>query len=62
MKTYLLLKERALAFRSDPDVLAALARSRVGQLSEPTLVPGEAYAELLADRSAYEQFDADAAL
>jgi xylose isomerase len=61
MRTYLLLKERALAFRSDPDVLAALARSQVGQLSEPTLVPGESYAELLADRSAYEEFDADAA-
>ncbi len=60
MKTYLLLKERALAFRSDPDVQAALARSLVGQLGEPTLVPGETYAELLADRSAYEEFDADA--
>jgi xylose isomerase len=61
MRSYLLLKQRALCFRADPDVQAALERSRVAELAEPTLAPGESYAELLADRSAYEQFDADAA-
>jgi xylose isomerase len=61
MRSYLLLKQRALSFRADPDVQAALERSRVAELAEPTLAPGESYAELLADRSAYEQFDADAA-
>jgi xylose isomerase len=61
MRTYLLLKERAAAFRADPEVQAALAASRVGELSKPTLGEGESYADLLADRSAYEEFDADAA-
>jgi len=60
MRTYLLLKERAAAFRADPEVQAALARSRVPELAIPTLSPGESYAELLADRSAFEDFDPDA--
>ncbi|HEV7896891.1 MAG TPA: xylose isomerase, partial [Planosporangium sp.] len=61
MRTYLLLKERAAAFRADPEVQAALEAARVGQLSVATLGEGESYADLLADRSAYEDFDADAA-
>ncbi len=61
MRTYLLLKERAAAFRADPEVQAALERSKVGGLSVPTLAEGESYADLLADPSAYESFDADAA-
>jgi xylose isomerase len=60
MRTYLLLKERAAAFRADPDVRDALAASRVGELSQPTLGPGETYTDLLADVSAFEEFDADA--
>ena len=60
MRTYLLLKERAQAFRADPEVQAALERSKVGELSVPTLSPGESYEDLLADRSAFEDFDADA--
>ncbi|HEY7177255.1 MAG TPA: TIM barrel protein, partial [Micromonosporaceae bacterium] len=60
MRMYLLLKERAEAFRADPEVAEALAASRVGELREPTLAPGETFADLLADRSAYEDFDADA--
>ncbi len=60
MRMYLLLKERAAAFRADPEVVSALAASRVGELSAATLGPGETYADLLADRSAYEDFDADA--
>ena len=39
---------------------AAMAASRVGELREPTLAPGETYNDLLADRSAFEDFDADA--
>jgi xylose isomerase len=61
MRTYLLLKERAAAFRADPEAQAALAASRVAELSVPTLADGESYADLLADRSAFEDFDADAA-
>jgi xylose isomerase len=59
MRTYLLLKERAAAFRADPEVAEALAASKVAELTRPTLEAGETYAELLADRSAYEDFDAD---
>ena len=61
MQTYLLLKERAQAYRADPEVQAALERSKVPELSVPTLSPGEGYEELLADRSAFEDFDVDAA-
>ncbi|MFJ6198616.1 xylose isomerase [Micromonospora sp. NPDC092111] len=59
MRTYLLLKERAAAFRADPEVADALAASKVADLATPTLNPGESYADLLADRSAYEEFDVD---
>ncbi|GLY24899.1 xylose isomerase [Micromonospora sp. NBRC 101691] len=60
MRTYLLLKERAAAFRADPEVAGALAASRVAELAEPTLAPGETTADLLADRSAFEDLDVDA--
>jgi xylose isomerase len=59
MRTYLLLKERAAAFRADPEVAEALAASKVGELATPTLNSGEGYAELLADRTAFEEFDPD---
>ena len=48
------------AFRADPEVQEALEASRVPELSRPTLGDGESYDDLLADRSAYEDFDADA--
>jgi xylose isomerase len=60
MTTYLLLRERARAFRADPRVQEAMAAARVGELRVPTLSDGETYADLLADRSAFEDFDADA--
>jgi xylose isomerase len=60
MHTYLLLKERAAAFRADPEVQEALAASRVGEIRTPTLAPGETYDDLLADRSAFEDFDSSA--
>ncbi|MGC4760756.1 xylose isomerase [Micromonospora trifolii] len=60
MSTYLLLKERAAAFRADPEVIEALATSKVGELSTPTLGDGEGYEEFLADRSAFEDVDVDA--
>lgn len=59
MRTYLLLKERAAAFRADPELQAALAASRVAEINEPTLGPGEGWEALLADESSYEDFDAD---
>jgi xylose isomerase len=60
MRTYLLLKERAKAFRADPEVQEVLAAARVPELSVPTLGDGEGYTELLADRSAWEEFDSGA--
>ena len=60
MRTYLLLKERAASFRADPEVQEQLAASRVPELSEPTLNPGESYDDLLADRSSYEEYPANA--
>ncbi|MFD3569949.1 xylose isomerase [Streptomyces sp. NPDC058667] len=59
MRNYLILKERAAAFRADPDVVAALAASRLPELAVPTAADG--LAGLLADPTAYETFDPDAA-
>jgi xylose isomerase len=61
MRTYLMLKQRAAGWRADPEVAQALAASRVDQLAVPTLGPGESYQDLLADRSAFEDYDPDAA-
>jgi xylose isomerase len=58
MRTYLLLKERAAAFRADPAVQAALEAAKVAELSMPTLGAGETIGDLLSDRSAFEDFDA----
>ncbi len=59
MRTYLLLRERAKAFRADPQVQAAIEAARIGELAVPTLADGETYADLLADRTAFEDFDPD---
>ncbi|MFH8255429.1 xylose isomerase [Streptomyces roseolus] len=59
MRNYLVLKERAAAFRADPEVQEALAASRLPELAAPTAPEG--LAELLADPTAYETFDVDAA-
>ena len=61
MRTYLLLKQRAAAFRADPAVQAAMAAARVPELAVPTLAEGESWSDLLADRGAFEDFDVEAA-
>jgi len=61
MATYLLLAERAKAFRTDPEVREALAASQVGELSQPTLGEGEGSAAFRADVAAYERYDTAAA-
>ncbi|PXY30126.1 xylose isomerase [Prauserella endophytica] len=61
MRSYLLLRERARAYRADPRVQEALAASRVSELATPTLAPGETPADLRADRTAFEDFDPEAA-
>lgn len=60
MRMYLLLKQRAEAFRADPAVREAMAAAKVAELRQPTLAPGETYHDLLADRSAFEEFDSEA--
>ncbi|GGU17611.1 xylose isomerase [Lentzea flava] len=57
MRTYLLLKERAAAFRADPEVQEALQVAGVSDLGKPTLGEGESYEDLLKDDS----FDPDKA-
>ncbi|MEU0565031.1 xylose isomerase [Nonomuraea sp. NPDC005983] len=49
MRTYLILKEKARAFRADLEVQEALRASRVDELAQPTLAPGETPADLLND-------------
>lgn len=51
MRMYLLLKERAAAFRADPEVQEALQVAGVADLGKPTLNEGESYDDLLADDS-----------
>jgi len=60
MRMYLLLKERAAAFRADPEVQEALLASRVNEINTPTLSAGESYDDLLADNGSFEGFDTGA--
>jgi xylose isomerase len=48
MRNYLILREKVQAFRADPEVAAALADSRVDQLSLPTLSDGESWRDIRA--------------
>lgn len=61
MRNYLILKDRAAAFRADPAVQEALKASRLDQLAQSTLAEGETLAGFLADRTAFEDFDVEAA-
>ncbi len=46
MRNYLILRDKARAFRADPEVAAALAAARVPDLSLPTLGTGESWRDL----------------
>ena len=48
MRNYLILREKAQAFRADPQVREALAAAEVEQLSQPTLATSESLADLRA--------------
>jgi xylose isomerase len=61
MRNYLALKAKAAAFRADPAVQEALRAARLHELAQPTLAEGETLADLLADDSAFETFDVEAA-
>ena len=61
MANYLLLKERAIAFRADPEVQDLLKAAKLDELAQPTLAPGETLADLLSDKAAFETYDVEAA-
>jgi xylose isomerase len=61
MELYLTLRDRARAFRADPEVQEALETAGVGELSQPTLADSETYQKLLDDRSALEDYDLEPA-
>jgi len=48
MRNYLILRERAQAFRADPEVAAALAAASVPDLDQPTLAEGESLDDVRA--------------
>jgi len=56
MRTYIILQERARAFRADPRTKAALEKSGVNELLQPTAASGETWKEIAQDT-----FDVEAA-
>ena len=56
MRTYLILQERAAAFRNDPRTKAALEKSGVNELLQPTIGVGESWRDI-----AGESFDVETA-
>ena len=48
MRNYLILREKARAFRADPEVADALRAARVDELAIPTLAPGETWRDVRA--------------
>ena len=56
MRMYLILKERAARFRSDPRVIAAMNDSHIPELAKSTLANGETWRDLARD-----SFDPDSA-
>jgi xylose isomerase len=46
MRNYLILREKARAFRADPEVRKALVASHVPDLALPTLTPGETWRDI----------------
>jgi xylose isomerase len=57
MRNYVILRDKARAFRADPEVQAAMVAAGWSSLATPTLASGESAADLLSDRSAYGDFD-----
>ncbi len=56
MRTYLILQERATAFRNDPRTKTALEKSGVTELLQPTLAAGESWRDIEG-----ENFDVESA-
>lgn len=61
MEMYLMLKEKAKAFRADPRTQELMEAASIPQLAQPTIAEGESLQEFLADQTAYEKFDAETA-
>ena len=61
IEMYLTLAQKARAFREDPVPQELLEAASVPELGESTLAAGESLEDFLADRSSYEDFDAQAA-
>lgn len=58
MEMYLMLKEKAEAFRADPKTQELMAQAKIPELAVPTRDASESYEDFLADRSSFEDFDA----
>ena len=54
------LRESYEKVKNDPRVQEAFEAAGLFEAAKPTIAEGETLADLLADRSAYEDFDADA--
>jgi xylose isomerase len=61
MEMYEMLAKKSAAYRADPEVQEAFKTAGIFELATPTLNSGETVDELLADRSAFEDFDPEAA-
>lgn len=61
MEMYEMLAKKSAEYRADPEVQEAFKTAGIFELATPTLNPGETVDELLADRSAFEDFDPEAA-
>jgi len=60
MRMYKLLRDRAAAFRSDPEVQEALRTARIAELSTPTLSPNESWKDIISN-DGIANFDVDTA-
>lgn len=61
MEMYLMLAEKARAFRADPKTQELMALASIPESAEPTLAEGESLETFLNDQTAYEAFDTETA-
>lgn len=61
IEMYEMLARKAQAFRADPRTQELMAAASIPELGQPTLAEGESLSDFVADCSAFEEFDAEAA-
>ncbi|MSS85052.1 xylose isomerase [Actinomycetaceae bacterium WB03_NA08] len=61
MEMYLMLKEKAQAFRADPRTQELMELASIPESSIPTIAESESLEEFLSDQTAFEEFDAKTA-